>query len=368
VTATSTATETPTFTIVQAVVATWTAEPTRWAPPTDPPVPRPRRALRTHNAGDILSPGALPSTLAGVHFAGPTATAPELFGGSPDMTAWTTEIAYATDERYVKQKAEELIDLRRRGFHSILRVDYRPHQHIPPVDDPKALERYTWAFLRLYKHAGGAVRFFVVGNEGNVDEPSGDPSRTSECEAGRYTCDPLAHAIVYRQVRAAVREQTDAYVLLGAVSPGTVDHPARWMGSAEYLGAVLNYLHPSEVDGLAIHAYAPGAGTGPAQSGIPLGHFVETLGQQIGAAHEAGFVSTPLFVTEMNQQGRPDPGFIRAAYQWIDDHNRSSRQDILAACWFVYHDLTGEWGSLALENYPDSLGVFQEMGAYPPGR
>lgn len=324
---------------------------------------RPRSAYKTHNAVDILSEVALPDSLAGVHFAGPEVTAPKLFGHEPGFTAWAVEVAYASDDDWISKTAERMLDLHERGFRVIVRIDYARKQHIPPLDEPDALEDYAQSFVRLHRRTGRWAKFFVVGNEGNIDEAGGDSSRRTECLGGRETCAPEAHAVAYRAVRMALVGATDAYVLLGAVSPGTAEHPARWMDGDEYLSRVLQYLHPSEVDGIALHAYAGEFATNEA-----LAHFAGDIGSQIEAAREAGYLSTPLFITEMNQVGKPDPEFVRAAYAWIDEHNGRSRQDIAAACWFVYHDETGDWGHMALENSPAALEAFSEMGVYSPGR
>ncbi len=365
---TPTPTHTSTLTIAQEVAATWTVEAATPSTPTVPPVPRPRSARRTYNAADILAPDSLPRTLAGVHFAGPDVSAADIFGGGPEMTAWAAELAYTSDAKWERLTAQRLMGAHERGFRIILRIDYAPHQHIPPIDNRGALRQYVRSFVRLHERTGRWVKYFVVGNEGNIDEAGDGPSRRTECEAGRERCEPLAHALAYRAVRQALRAETDAYVLVGAASPGTDAHAARWMDGTEYLSAVLNNLHPSEVDGIALHAYAPEAGSDPGLTEQALAHFTSTLNQQIEAVREAGYLSTPLFITEMNQQANPDPAFVRAAYRWIDDHNRRSRQDIVAACWFVYHDETGQWRRMALENMPEVLDAFAKTGAYPPGR
>ena len=95
---------------------------------------------------------------------------------------------------------------------------------------------------------------------------------------------------------------------------------------------------------------------------------VAKLEPQIAAAEEAGYVSTPLFITEMNQKGMPDPEFITAAYEYFNRHNRHSRQDIVAACWFVYHDETSDWGFMALENSEEAVEALGIVGHYPPGQ
>lgn len=367
---THTPTTTPTLSPVEAIEATWTVEAATTTTPA-PLLARPRGIRRSFNAADMLAPGSLPRTLAGVHFAGPTVTAPELLGAAADVTGWAMEVAYASDDQFEALRMRELIALSQRGFRVILRIDYAHGQHIPPLYDPEALARYVDAFRRYYSGTDRWVKYFVVGNEGNIDAQGIDPDRLTECRAGPDSCEPEAYALVYRAVRRALRTETDAYVLVGATSPGPADHAARWMDGGEYLNAVLNFLHPSEVDGIALHAYAPGTGADPAPPeylAAAVRHFAGDLTRQIDAARDAGFVSTPLFVTEMNQQLRPDPQFVREAYQWIDAHNRRSRQDIVAACWFVYHDETGDWAEVALEHAPAVLEAFKEAGAYPPGR
>jgi hypothetical protein len=189
----------------------------------------------------------------------------------------------------------------------------------------------------------------------------------TECLHGRASCSPASYVAVYRQVRRAIRTQTDGYLLVGPTSPGTVEHAARWMDGTDYLRAILDLLHPLEVDGIALHAYAGEDGLAREAAGS-LDHFAFQLQRQIDAAAASGYLSTPLFLTEMNEYTAPDPEFVRAAYAWIDAHNARSGQDILAACWFVYHDETGQWRSMALEGQPAVLEAARSAAEMPPGR
>jgi hypothetical protein len=341
----------------------------------------PRRVA--NNAATILDPATLPSSLVGVHFAGPDLTASQLLmgrdapaatavqpagaGETTAPTAWTVEVVYTSDERFDTPVSEELLDKIDRGFRIILRVDYERKQPVPAADDTEAVQRYVNTFLRFYELTHGRVRYFVIGNEGNLDTPGDDPSRTTECLAGRSACSPWSYVQVYRQVRWALRSRTDAYLLVGPPSPGSTKDPARWIDGAAYLRAILDLLHPLEVDGVALHAY--GGQDGYQVPGArPIDHFAYQLDGQIQAVTEAGLLTTPLFITEMNAFAAPDPGFVRETFRWIDDHNRRSAQDIVAACWFVYHDETGQWSSLALENQPEALTALRDGAALPPGR
>jgi hypothetical protein len=246
-------------------------------------------------------------------------------------------------------------------------VDYERKQPVPPADDAAAVARYVDTFIRFYDMTGGAVRYFILGNEGNVDAPGDDPGRVTECLAGRGACTPEAYVKVYRQVRLALRSRTDAYLIVGPVSPGTLDDPLRWSDGLTYLKGILSLLHPLEVDGVALHAY--GEPLGGAAGGRSIDHFATQLQRQIEAVSEAGLVSTPLFLTEMNQAAAADPAFAQSAYAWIDDHNRRSAQDIVAACWFVYHDETGQWRDMALANQPGVLEAVRSSAAsFVPGR
>jgi hypothetical protein len=322
----------------------------------------------------MLDPASLPQTVAGVHYAGPGLDADELLTGvepaadaTPVHTAWSVEVVYTSDHRFDDELVEELRAKHARGFRIILRVDYERKQPVPPADDPAAVARYVDTFIRYYERTNGLVRYFVVGNEGNVDAPGDDPGRVTECLAGRGACTPESYVAVYRQVRLALRSRTNAYLLVGPVSPGSADDPLRYADGLAYLGRILSLLHPLEVDGIALHAYGQdlGGAQGVSRS---VDHLTHQLERQVATIAEAGMVSTPLFVTEMNQGAAADHGFVEAAYAWIDGHNRRSPLDIVAACWFVYHDETGQWRDLALEAQEEALAGFRSSAGAPPGR
>jgi hypothetical protein len=357
--------ETPAPTVT---VAPW-AIPVRV--PMDSWIARPRPPRDVANAATRLDPSSLAHGLAGITFAGPELTASELLTGQPaepgapqERTVWSVEVAYTSDHRFDEVVAAELVSKAERGFRVILRVDYARKQPIPPPGDPEALQDYVATFARLHRMTAGHVRYYLVGNEGNVDSTGDDPSRVTECLAGRDSCAPEWYVQVYRAVRAALRENTDAYLIVGAPSPGDPADPTRWAEGAEYLRAILGKLHPLEVDALALHAYG-----GPAdQPDHGLGQFARHMSDQLEAIEDSGLLGAPVFVTEINQESAPSPTFVRSAYEWLDAHNRRSRLDVVAACWFVYHDATGEWPRYALESYIDARGTLAEMSLFPAGR
>jgi hypothetical protein len=333
-------------------------------------VARPRPERNPQNAATRLDPSSLAAGLAGITFAGPELSTVELLEGRPaergeaGPPVWTVEVAYASDHRFDQVVTADLVAMQARGFRVILRVDYARKQPIPPAGDMVALSEYVRAFVRLHEMTDGKIRHFVIGNEGNVDTPGDDPSRVTECLGGRASCAPEWYVQVYRAVRAGLRSATDAYLIVGAPSPGDESDPMRWMDGAEYLGRVLALLHPLEVDGVALHAYG-GPATDP---GHGIGKFAGQMASQLAAIEGAGLISTPVFVTEINQDGPGSPEFAAAAFEWIDAHNRRSRVDVIAACWFVYHDATGEWSRYALEDEPAMLAAIGAGSRLPPGR
>jgi hypothetical protein len=313
----------------------------------------------------------VPSSLLGVTFAGPELTATELLTGeragpgtTGGPTAWAVELAYTSDQRFESVVAEEILAKQARGFKVILRVDYARKQPIPPPGDPEALRAYAATFVRLHQLTRGQVRWFVVGNEGNVDAAGDNPSRVTECLGGRDSCAPEWYVQVYRAVRESLRAYTNAYLIVGAPSPGGPNDVMRWTDGVDYLRAILSLLHPLEIDGVALHAYG-----GPADApDHGLSQFSAQLGQQLRAIEESGLQGTPVFVTEINQESAPSSGFVSGAHEWIDQHNRRSEADVVAACWFVYHDAADEWRRYALEGRPEILGTLVELASLPPGR
>lgn len=333
------------------------------SPPTAPAAPP--SATSTVLPAPALPDGA-PATLAGVHFAGDRYTAADVFGGGPDRTGWTVELAYASDGA-PEAVARRLTGLHRRGFRVILRVDFARGQHIPPADDPAAVAAYVDFVVKTIGAAGGRVRHVVVGNEGNIDEAGDDPRRNTECRLGRETCAPAAYAAVYRAVRDALRPRGDVAVLVAGVSPGDADHPARWMSGPDHLAAVLRLLGPGDVDGVALHAYGLEQAPVPGLPAEPLGYFQALVTRQLDVMTAAGHARTPVYITEMNAYTRPEAAFVRAAYAWLDGLNRTGRARIRAACWFVL-DGGGAWDDVALAGRPDILAVLREVAQrYAPG-
>jgi hypothetical protein len=257
---------------------------------------------------------------------------------------------------------------RAQGFQPILRIDYLQGQNLPPLRYPDELADMVTFAAEVVAGAEGALAHVIVGNEPNIDSEGTDPGRLTECLLGRTDCAPAAYARVYRSVRAAI-VPLGAAALLAGVSPGTADHPARWMGGPEYLAAVLAELPPGSVDGIALHAY--GLEAEPV-AGLPadrLAYFQALVERQLAAVDGAGHDATPLYLTEMNAYTDPDADFIRGSFAWLDTLNGTRRGDIEAAVWFVWQG-GGAWDGFALESAPqDVRAAFAEAAqAYPPGR
>lgn len=369
-------TATPTFNTTAIARATTTAvaapTPASLAPPTLPgtrvpatpgTVPPPAAASRPVTR---LPPGADSLTLAGVHFAGSSAHADEVFGGT-GLRGWAVELVYTEDGFAPADVAARMRGLRERGFTPILRADYARGQAIPPADDAEAVARYADALAAIVSGAGGALRHVVVGNEPNIDEAGVDPQRNTECRLGRATCAPDAYARVYRIVRARLAA-VGAEALVAGVSPGTDAHPARWMGGPEYLAALLAELAPGQVDGIALHAYGLEAEPVPGLPPDRLAYFQALVRRQREAIDGAGHAATPLYITEMNEYTDPTAAFMEAAYGWLGAEN-ARRGGIRAAAWFTY-DGEGAWDHLALRNAPEDVrAAFRRAASlHRPGR
>jgi hypothetical protein len=299
------------------------------------------------------------ASIAGVHFAGQTATAAQVFG-APELDGWAVELAYTDSGESAAAVAARVRSLRARGFRPILRLDAMPGQNIPAVSHPDTVGRYVDFASDVVARSDRALAYVVVGNEPNIDVDGADPARHTECRSARADCSPAAYARVYRDVRAAVRPLGAAAIVAG-VSPGTADHPARWMGGPDYLAAVLAELAPGTVDGIALHAYGLEAEPVPGLPSDRLAYFQALVERQLEVIDAAGHETTPLYLTEMNEYDDPDATFVRAAYRWLDERNASRRGDIMAAVWFVWNG-GGTWDDFALEHAPaDVRAAFAEV-------
>jgi len=281
---------------------------------------------------------------------------------------WAVELSYVNDWEAAAQVTARLRGLTMRGFRPILRIDYAPGQNIPPALDPDALASYSNFAATVVDHAAGTLQHVVVGNEPNIDVDGSSPERHTECRSGRSDCSPAAYARAYRHFRAAIAP-FGAKAIVAGVSPGTADHPARWVGGPEYLAAVLAHLPPGAVDGIALHAYGLEADHVPGLPRDRLAYFQILVERQLAVIDAAGHGATPLYLTEMNEYTDPDANFVRTAYAWLDQRNASRRGDIQAAAWFVWHG-GGTWDPFALERAPaDVSAAFADVAkAYPPGR
>jgi hypothetical protein len=259
-------------------------------------------------------------------------------------------------------------DRRARGFRPILRIDYVARQNLPVLSDPDGLAIMVTFAAEVVARSEGALAHVIIGNEPNIDTDGFEPGRLTECLAGREHCAPTAYARVYRAVRAALAP-LGAKTIVAGVSPGTAAHPARWMGGPEYLAALLAELSPSEVDGIALHAYGLEAEPVPGLPNDRLGYFQALVRRQLDALDAAGHSGTPLYLSEMNEHTEPDPSFIRDAFAWLDGLNGTRRGDIRAAVWFVW-DGAGAWDDFALSQAPTEVrAAFAEAAQrYPPGR
>jgi hypothetical protein len=148
-----------------------------------------------------------------------------------------------------------------------------------------------------------------------------------------------------------------------------------------YFGDFINYLRdvllaigPGNADGIALHAYTHGYDPGLVFSDVRMGHPFEkynfhfrTYQDQMEAIPSA-FRDLPVYLTETNGQVNPDgtrnwpdvnSGWVKNAYQEINDWNQSGKQPIRAVLLYRWSK-ADDWN---IDDKPNVQQDFQEAVA-----
>jgi hypothetical protein len=314
----------------------------------------------------------------------------------PGRKGWIAKETYSTDVNWIGGVLSDMAIAAGQGFTPVVRVDYaRGGGNINPQGAAVAGATIPWEggtnngswgrcylspdpsaragdittpggthkecyldYLRRVLTApnNGAVHTWIIGNEMNMKgEALGFPG-------GRIPYN--VYGDVYRSARALIRgtagHGNDA-VYVGGVSPNAMDFTSEvYTSGRDYLTGMLYNLHPVDVDGIAIHAYAGGVSNATAglatfrtgTTGAGLG-YQNTL-QWIDAL---GFSQVPVLLSEWaaNVEGSSTEShvasFIVTALNDMNAWNGGgSNHDLLGAVWYTWND--DAWPQQSLSRYP----------------
>jgi len=163
---------------------------------------------------------------------------------------------------------------------------------------------------------------------------------------------PAQYATVFHNVHVAlsnpslVGQAGAPKLLIAPVSPGT-----------DWLDQTLSALSPSDIDGIALHAYG-----GQSTARGSLQDFRKSLLDQIAVIDAHGLTNVPLYITEWNrftQTGNSadeavTADFARQALGFINRWNTTlGNHNIVAGNWFVYDSGIG-WDNYSIEYFKNN--------------
>jgi len=173
---------------------------------------------------------------------------------------------------------------------------------------------------------------------------------------------PAQYATVFHNVHVAlsnpslVGQAGAPKLLIAPVSPGTVAGD-RWIAGTDWLDQTLSALSPSDIDGIALHAYG-----GQSTARGSLQDFRKSLLDQIAVIDAHGLTNVPLYITEWNrftQTGNSadeavTADFARQALGFINRWNTTlGNHNIVAGNWFVYDSGIG-WDNYSIEYFKNN--------------
>jgi hypothetical protein len=252
-------------------------------------------------------------------------------------------------------------DLAERGYGVIVRLNHA-YGSDGTIPLPNKYRDFAERAANFVAHSSGA-HIWIIGNEMNLEREQPRQPGTNRAEP----ITPRLYVTCYRMCRNAIHRlpgHRDDQVLIGAIGPwnGETPYPADPEGEypanripgapggypyhgffgdyVKYLRDILVAIGPHNCDGIAIHAYTHGHNPKLVFSDQKMGppfdqynyHF-RTYRDQMEAIPRA-FRHLPVYLTEMNQDETwedANKGWVKNAYQEINDWNQAGHQQIRAA-------------------------------------
>ena len=232
-----------------------------------------------------------------------------------------------------------------KGHTIIARLQPNWGRQIPLASDsPYTLTQYVSDAGAAANTLKNVCHIWQVGNEMNIlAEQSG-----AQLQATDYV---NAYLQISAAIHAVASPLGDQIVLLGPLSPGDVIAGVRWRSGDDYLNDMLTLLSPSQVDGIALHAYGAGA-PDAAVSG-----WIASISEQLAIVKTRGFGDKAVYLTEWNRhtptqsEEAASAQFLYKAFAALHDWNTApGNQNIVGATWFVYPSGVG-WDDYSIQFY-----------------
>lgn len=296
-------------------------------------------------AGPSLAQGSYP--VYGIHF-WKSGAGEALMNGKP---GWSVELLYTDNTRQYNEarwneERQKFLEIRKEGFRIILRVDQGIGNPIPSKDDWEARRAFANECAKIAEKVGDLVECIIVGNELR----SGPEWVNHPKEWYAVVFNGKDDECVYRKIKS-VRPD----LKVGIYAPGG------WPGqeNLDYWDYVVANVRKDEagkpqIDCFPLHAYS-GAGTVSDKraedprypSECDFGGFYPYMRR----IYDIFGASRPVYITETNNQWFFGPwaedlrysyqsyrnGWLREAFEAVDNWNRANDLKICALCWYVYH-------------------------------
>ena len=301
-------------------------------------------------SSSILAQGLYP--IYGIHFWSPSASSGtiQIQNGK---AMWTVEMLYAAEVRTWQdsdprwqQLRNRYRDIRSKNIRIILRVDQAPGFTIPPQDDWLEKSRFADTCRKIAQKVGDLLEAMIIGNE----LPESQNVTASWYAKVFNNADPADPNSVYPLVKS-VRSS----LKVGMYAPGgwwTAERENFWKNAVSFMKKDANGL--PQVDCFPLHAYSGAAHTSTTLTEdprFPSLYDFKGFVPHIKNIYSIFGASKPVYITETNTYWYYGPwnnnllysdqsyrtGWIREAFEAVDQWNKSNDIKICALCWYVWH-------------------------------
>ncbi len=268
--------------------------------------------------------------------------------GIPGWVLITTAIGHNPDDR----SGQDFSQLSNRNLGVIVRLNngYSSAGTLPYEKDYDAFAQRCANFVE----ASSGAHIWIIGNEPNhpIEWPGArwDWQATPPHPIGPDTrgepITPERYAAAYKKARAAIHAvpgHENDQVLVAAVAPWNIltTYPGNELGDwVQYFVDVLTLIGPAHCDGITLHAYTHGANPDFITSELRMQppydahHWHFRVYQDFMKAIPETMRYLPVYITETDQGDDPwhnaNSGWVKQAYQEIDNWNRTHSQKIRA--------------------------------------
>jgi hypothetical protein len=300
-------------------------------------------------SSSILAQGLYP--IYGIHFWSPSASSGSIqIQNGRQM--WTVEMIYATDaQNWLDSKWQEVRnryrEIRSKNIRIILRVDHAPGYTIPAQDDWLAKSYFADTCKKIVLKLGDLLEAMIIGNE-LPDSQNVTASWYAKVFNTAESWDLNSVYPLVKSVRPSLK--VGMYAPPGWWNPQSEKF---WKDAVSYMKKDANGL--PQVDCFALHAYSGASHistTLTEDPRFPSLYDFKGFVPHIKNIYSIFGPNKPVYITETNtywyygqwnqnllysyQSYRT--GWIREAFEAVDQWNKANDIKICALCWYVWHD------------------------------